>query len=103
MCWLGVSEGEPVRFQCNISGLPAPNISWYKDEKPIKQSADFRFERDGDKYSLFMTRATKDFSGKYTVRAGNKNGAMESTADLLVGRVQENYNPSLLLKTLTVN
>ncbi len=40
----------------------------------------------GDKLSLFIPKAKKDLSGKYTVKVSNKRGSEESSAELNIGK-----------------
>ena len=30
-----VREGDPVTFQCVATGYPAPNITWFRGERPL--------------------------------------------------------------------
>ncbi len=41
----------------------------------------------GDKLSLFIPKARKDMSGKYSVKVSNKHGSEESSAELNIGMI----------------
>ncbi|KAI4797990.1 hypothetical protein KUCAC02_024714 [Chaenocephalus aceratus] len=41
-----VVEGSAARFDCKIEGYPDPEVVWYKDEKPIKETRHFQIDYD---------------------------------------------------------
>ncbi|XP_054013283.1 titin isoform X3 [Hylaeus anthracinus] len=53
-------EGRTVRLDCVIVGQPEPEVIWYHDEQPVKESADFQLLFQGDKCSLVIHEAFLD-------------------------------------------
>ena len=78
------SEGDSAKFVCKISGQPRPEVTWLFNGKPLKESNKFKVIEEEETYTLKISKTKKDMSGKYTVRAKNKRGVKESSADLVV-------------------
>jgi hypothetical protein len=76
--------GEEVTLRCQISGEPAPQISWAKDGVSLSESETLHFKSDGDIYSLILSKTALSDSGKYTITARNDAGQTSCTATLLV-------------------
>lgn len=36
------SEGQLVVLECRVKGVPSPRVDWYREEKIIEDSPDFR-------------------------------------------------------------
>ena len=43
-----------IRFVVDITGSPAPTISWIKDDTPIKPDAEHIIESDGTTHTLII-------------------------------------------------
>lgn len=72
-------------------GDPEPEVSWYKDDVPIKpRRGDKRIKADWDMKQdlniLTIIEATKEDEGTYTVIAENKFGSFKFSVTVLVGR-----------------
>ncbi|NXP46126.1 PALLD protein, partial [Heliornis fulica] len=80
----GVTEGFPVRLECRISGEPAPQIFWKKENESLTYNTD-RVSMHQDNYGyicLLIQGATKEDAGWYTVSAKNEAGIVSCTARL---------------------
>ncbi|NWQ74092.1 PALLD protein, partial [Columbina picui] len=80
----GVTEGFPVRLECRISGEPAPQIFWKKENESLTYNTD-RVSMHQDNYGyicLLIQGATKEDAGWYTVSAKNDAGIVSCTARL---------------------
>lgn len=77
---LTVREGESVVLTTQIVGNPTPQITWFKDGKPVKQN----IKSDKETHSLTLIGPTKENSGEYTVKAVNSVGTVETSATLIV-------------------
>ena len=81
-------DGEPVRFECKISGNPKPNIVWFHNSRLIRPSPDFlQFHDMDNNCSLTVREVFPEDAGRYTVLAKNMFGIASSSAELTV---QEN-------------
>ncbi|KAK6310161.1 hypothetical protein J4Q44_G00200420 [Coregonus suidteri] len=80
-----VVEGSAARFDCKIEGYPDPEVVWYKDEQPIKETRHFQIDYDEEgNCSLVISEVNGDDDAKYTVKAVNSLGEATCTAELLV-------------------
>ncbi|XP_034951171.1 uncharacterized protein [Chelonus insularis] len=79
-----VFEGKTVRLDCIIIGQPEPEVIWYHDDQPVKESADFQLLFQGDRCSLIIQEAFLDDAGKYKVVAINSKGKASSECILSV-------------------
>ncbi|XP_066595731.1 uncharacterized protein [Prorops nasuta] len=86
---LVVKEGSAARLDCIIIGQPEPEVIWYHDEKPVKESADFQLLFQGDKCSLVIHEAFLDDAGVYKVVAINSGGEASSQCIVSVTSTSE--------------
>lgn len=77
-------EGKSVQLQCEIRGQPEPEVIWYKDGKPIKESSDVQLLFRGDRCSLFIQEAYLEDEGVYQVVAINSAGEASSKCHLTI-------------------
>ncbi|KAK7938704.1 hypothetical protein WMY93_002030 [Mugilogobius chulae] len=81
---LEVIEGRNARFDCKVSGTPAPKIVWSHFDQPLVESEDVRILQEGGRHSLILSHVTNDDEGFYTVIARNPHGEAESSAELYI-------------------
>uniref|UniRef100_A0A8C9VLN6 Myosin light chain kinase, smooth muscle n=1 Tax=Scleropages formosus TaxID=113540 RepID=A0A8C9VLN6_SCLFO len=80
-----VVEGSAARFDCKIEGYPDPEVVWYKDDQPIKETRHFQIDYDEDgNCSLVIADVSADDDAKYTCKAMNSEGEATCTAELIV-------------------
>uniref|UniRef100_A0A671LQK1 Myosin light chain kinase, smooth muscle n=1 Tax=Sinocyclocheilus anshuiensis TaxID=1608454 RepID=A0A671LQK1_9TELE len=85
-----VVEGSAARFDCKIEGYPDPDVVWYKDDQPIKETRHFQIDYEEDGHcSLVISEICPDDDAKYTCKAVNSLGEASCTAELLVEFMQE--------------
>ncbi|XP_046701046.1 myosin light chain kinase, smooth muscle isoform X1 [Silurus meridionalis] len=88
-----VVEGSAARFDCKIEGYPDPEVVWYKDDQPIKETRHFQIDYDEEgNCSLVISEVSGDDDAKYTCKAVNNLGEAICTAELIVevmGGVEE--------------
>lgn len=73
-----------LRFTVDVSGSPAPKVTWTKDDKPIQPDANHIIETTGPSHTLIIKNAKPSDEGKYRVQAENPLGQVESTAQLTI-------------------
>jgi len=73
-----------IRFVVDITGSPAPKISWTKDDNPIQPDTDHIIESDNTTYTLIIKNIKSTDEGKYRVLAENSLGQVDSTGQLTV-------------------
>ena len=78
------TEGHPTQLDVRVSGIPEPEVSWIKDNRPIRTGERIRAEKKGDLYSLKISEVDIEDEGTYTCQAANAAGTATSKADLSV-------------------
>ena len=77
-------EGEDVILECVIVANPEPEVIWYRNNVPVKESKNVELLFLGDSCKLILKNVTKDESGEIKVRAINALGECQSTASLKI-------------------
>ncbi|CAH1249873.1 MYLK3 [Branchiostoma lanceolatum] len=105
---LEVAEDDPARMDCKVTGVPEPEVTWYKDGVEITQDPEYQFlfedeesmYKDGveitqdpeyqflfedeESMCLIVPVASKKHEGLYSCLAGNKLGQVACYARLTV-------------------
>ncbi|XP_049314953.1 uncharacterized protein LOC105226995 isoform X9 [Bactrocera dorsalis] len=81
---VSIFEGKPVRLDCVIVGQPEPEVIWYHNERPVKESADVQLLFQGDRCSLIIQEVYQEDAGNYKVVAINSAGEASSSCELKV-------------------
>lgn len=89
-----IQEGNRVRLDCVIVGQPEPEVIWYHDERPVKESPDFQLLFQGDRCSLVIQEALPEDAGEYKVVALNSAGEASSKCILSVTPISESETES---------
>lgn len=80
-----VSEGEEVTFECTISGLPDPDVTWYFNGRELYESRRRTMKRKGgQKYILTLREVVPENAGVYTCKAVNRAGDASCAVELSV-------------------
>ncbi|NXL56022.1 SPEG kinase, partial [Chordeiles acutipennis] len=79
-----VVEGRTARFDCMISGTPAPTVTWTHFGQPVQEGENVRIQRDGGLHSLVIVHVGSEDEGQYVVTARNAHGHVECSAELYV-------------------
>ena len=78
------TEKEEVILECIIVANPEPEVIWYKDNQPIKESNTIELLFQGDSCKLVLKDVQRCQAGNYQVRAVNKFGECNSSCHLNV-------------------
>ena len=86
-----------MQISFKVSGIPKPEITWFRDGKPLKIEEDDRrykkYEKDGCSLFEIKTVSILD-TGEYTCTASNVMGAVYSAINLVVeGSLLFNQKP----------
>ncbi|RLU22075.1 hypothetical protein DMN91_006455 [Ooceraea biroi] len=80
-----VKKGDRVIMEVEITGIPEPTVTWYKNDVPINERPpELRIIQQGNCYTLVIDKAKEEDAGKYMVRATNAGGEAQSIADIAV-------------------
>ncbi|XP_067858731.1 myopalladin isoform X2 [Heptranchias perlo] len=78
------AEGSRVQLDCIVTGLPTPEVRWYCEGKELKNSPDIQIADDGNQYSLIISEAFEEDTGRYTCLASNIYGSDTTSAELYI-------------------
>uniref|UniRef100_H3CSE2 non-specific serine/threonine protein kinase n=1 Tax=Tetraodon nigroviridis TaxID=99883 RepID=H3CSE2_TETNG len=81
---LEVTEGRSARFDCKVSGSPAPRVTWMHFEARVEEGENAHILQAGGRHSLVIAHVSNDSEGFYTAIAQNIHGQSECTAELYV-------------------
>ncbi|CAK9295898.1 unnamed protein product [Gordionus sp. m RMFG-2023] len=78
-------DGHSACFECKITGSPIPQICWYRNNKIIEDSKDFRtLHRADGTCVLFIAELFPEDEGVYICEATNSFGTANTAAELIV-------------------
>uniref|UniRef100_A0A667FEB1 receptor protein-tyrosine kinase n=1 Tax=Lynx canadensis TaxID=61383 RepID=A0A667FEB1_LYNCA len=86
-------------FRCHVTGVPEPQITWFKNNHQIQQEPGIILGPGSS--TLFLERVTEDDEGAYHCRATNQKGSVESSAYLTVQGTSDKSNLELITLTCT--
>ena len=82
-----VITGQPLHLECQVSGIPTPELTWKHNNKPILQNSpgfEIHYDPKIQWASLNVKEAFPKVSGRYTCRARNIAGEATTTAVVCV-------------------
>jgi hypothetical protein len=85
-----VNVEQPAILECTFSGLPKPEVTWFKDNLPLVIDP-ARVNMHEDKpnvHSLHLTRSQLDDKATYSCRAKNRFGEAEAKINLTVNAIK---------------
>lgn len=90
---LVITEGQSVQLDCVITGQPEPEVIWYHEGRPVKESADVQLLFRDDRCTLVIQEAVPEDVGEYKVVAINSAGEASSKCQLTVNGVTNGAQP----------
>ncbi|XP_045396076.1 myosin light chain kinase, smooth muscle isoform X2 [Lemur catta] len=83
-----VREDQTVKFRCEVSGIPKPEVAWFLEGTPVRrQKGTIEVYEDAGSHYLCLLRARARDSGKYSCTASNIQGQVSCSWTLLVERL----------------
>ncbi|XP_060806138.1 obscurin isoform X2 [Amyelois transitella] len=88
-----VLQRRTVRLEARVTGVPYPDIKWYKDWQPLAPSARFKMQFvEPDLCILIISDAILKDEGLYSISARNVAGSVSSSAMLHVEEDEHVYS-----------
>ncbi|XP_044046983.1 alpha-protein kinase 3 isoform X2 [Siniperca chuatsi] len=87
-----VSENCNVKFSCVVTGHPAPQVIWYKDDVQLDRYCGlpkYEIFRNGQNHSLHIYNCTVEDAAIYQASASNSKGIVSCSGVLEVGEMNE--------------
>ena len=79
--------GDEVSLDVTVNGKPKPDVKWYKDDRPLRESNRLDIKARGDKYSVVILGIKPDDSGVYKCEAKSKMGTVTRTFNVRVAGI----------------
>ncbi|KAL0100113.1 hypothetical protein PUN28_019517 [Cardiocondyla obscurior] len=89
-----IEEGKEFSFTCHLTGQPIPEIVWYKDGISILNNPDYLTTYVNGVCTLKIEETFAEDSAKYTCRAFNIHGSVETSATLTVKEIITDEQPN---------
>ncbi|XP_036836908.1 alpha-protein kinase 3 isoform X2 [Oncorhynchus mykiss] len=87
-----VSETCSIKFTCEVSGHPAPEVTWYKDDLQLDRYCGlpkYNISHNGQNHSLHIYNCTMEDAAIYQASARNNKGIVSCSGVLEVGTMSE--------------
>ena len=86
-------EGQSVTIHCRLISITTPTLTWYHNNRELRQSVRFMKRYTGDDYYFIINRAKLDDRGEYVIRAENHYGFKEEVVFLNVQPLPKVLSP----------
>ncbi|XP_018337981.1 PREDICTED: titin isoform X9 [Trachymyrmex septentrionalis] len=95
---LMIEEHTPALLECIVTGMPIPEVKWYRDEKEVKpnERTELSFNPTTGEAKLKILEPMSEDETIYRVRAINKYGRAECRANLVISNIVKVSKPIVL-------
>jgi hypothetical protein len=78
------NERQQARLELEVSGTPEPQVHWFKDGMPIKNTPDTRLSSTFGLHTLVIPEVFREDSGVYRALVTSPLGTLESFCHLII-------------------
>ncbi|XP_032005883.1 myosin light chain kinase, smooth muscle isoform X3 [Hylobates moloch] len=83
-----VGENQTVKFRCEVSGIPKPEVAWFLEGTPVRrQEGSIEVYEDAGSHYLCLLKARTRDTGTYSCTASNAQGQVSCSWTLQVERL----------------
>lgn len=79
-----VRAGQTVKFDVDVKGEPAPELSWFFKEQDLIPTGQSRIENEDYNTKLTIVDSTRKDTGTYKLKAENINGVDEAEVEVII-------------------
>uniref|UniRef100_A0A183HIW6 Muscle M-line assembly protein unc-89 n=1 Tax=Onchocerca flexuosa TaxID=387005 RepID=A0A183HIW6_9BILA len=99
-----IRELETTELKVTVTGIPTPEIQWFKDGTPVQVDSERIFirETETNQHILTIKQSRLEDAGIYSCKASNKAGVEESKAECVVLEVLEAPKFTQQLSEITI-
>ncbi|XP_015205375.2 vascular endothelial growth factor receptor 3 isoform X1 [Lepisosteus oculatus] len=90
-----VNVSESLYTRCDVEGTPTPQVSWYKDDKPLHQISGIVLQDSNQ--TLSIQRVREEDAGLYTCTACNQKGCISMSATVTVVGSDDRTNVEIVI------
>lgn len=81
---LTVKEGEPILIDVKVSGEPAPEVTWYLDERTVTDTSHRHIDNVPHNTKFTHSHPERKDTGVYKIVAINKYGQDQAEVEITV-------------------
>lgn len=79
-----IKAGQPLKFDVNVTGEPAPAISWFLNKARLETKDNMTIDTESNRTKLSVLLANRKNTGTYVIKAENSSGKDEATVEVTI-------------------
>lgn len=79
-----IKAGQPYKFDVNVTGEPAPTISWFLNKARLETKDNITVDVEANRTKLLVYTSVRANTGVYVIKAENSSGKDEASVEVTV-------------------